>query len=41
MSVLAVLLEIAKLALGKPSRLSSARTTEASTQAPTPIPISA
>jgi membrane protease YdiL (CAAX protease family) len=41
MSVLAVLLGIAALALGKPTRLSSARTTEASTQAPTPVPVSA
>jgi membrane protease YdiL (CAAX protease family) len=41
MSVLAVLLGIAALALGKPTRLSSARATEASTQTPTPIPVSA
>jgi membrane protease YdiL (CAAX protease family) len=41
MSVLAVLLGIAALVIGKPSRLSSARATQTSTPAPTPVPISA
>jgi membrane protease YdiL (CAAX protease family) len=43
MSVLAVLLGIAALAIGKPTRLSSAHATKASTREPwpTPIPISA
>ena len=36
MSVLAVLLGIAALAIGKPTRLSSARETEKPTQAPAP-----
>jgi membrane protease YdiL (CAAX protease family) len=39
MSVLAVLLGIAALGIGKPIRLSSARATEVSTQAPAPTPI--
>ena len=41
MSVLAVLLGIAALVIGKPIRLSSARATQTSTPAPTPVPISA
>jgi uncharacterized protein len=41
MSVLTVLLGIAALVVGKPSRLSSAHATVMSTPVPTPIPISA
>jgi membrane protease YdiL (CAAX protease family) len=39
MSVLAVLLGIAALVIGKPTRLSSARATVATRGAPTPIPV--
>lgn len=39
MSVLAILLGLAALIIGKPSRLSSARATEEPTRTPEPTPI--